>query len=295
MLPWHEKRSYDSSLALQAFQVRDLEFLAHWHSDVELLYVRSGSITAAVNQDKRVLKKGEFLVCASRDIHYYERTDQGSETILVILKPELLARSPEWPAKGELAANFATRSSRREFAARAESLMRGILEETRAKRQSYEGVATGMAMELCALAERELGLRDGRGKARSATPELERMQLAIDYVYEHSAYPIGLEDAARAASLSPSYFSRVFSKTVGTSFRSFLNGIRLERAAELMSGTDARLADIALECGFESVRSFNRSFRALRGTTPRELRLEKARSFEESDGGLAHFPEGSGL
>jgi AraC-like DNA-binding protein len=143
-----------------------------------------------------------------------------------------------------------------------------------------------MAMELCALAERELGLCDAQKKARSEAPELERMQLAIDYLYDHSAYPIGLEDAARAASLSPSYFSRVFSKTVGASFRSFLNGIRLERAVELMSGTDARLADIALECGFESVRSFNRSFQALRGTTPSELRLEQAR---------AHSPEGRGL
>jgi AraC-like DNA-binding protein len=290
MLPWHEKRSYDPGLPLQASSIRDLEFLAHWHSDIELLYVRSGSVIAAVNQDKRVLKKGELLVCASRDIHYYERTDQGSETILVILKPELVARAPEWPTKGALVANFATRSEHRELAARAEGLMRGMLEETKAKRQSYEGAATGMAMELCALAERELGLCDERGKARSEAPELERMQLAIDYVYEHSAYPIGLEDAARAASLSPSYFSRVFSKTVGTSFRSFLNGIRLERAAQLMSGTDARLADIALECGFESVRSFNRSFRALRGTTPSELRLEEARAK-----GRAHSPEGRGL
>lgn len=275
MPPLHEKRSYGPGLALMAALPKNLEFLAHWHDDVEMLYVDSGSIVAGVNSEKRRLAKGDFVVCGSRDIHYYERTGEGSRTILVVLKSELVSRAGQWPSRGALAAHFATKEGHASLAGRAKPLMRLMLEEMRSKQPAYEGLVSGLAVELCALAERELGLvpRAGdTGGSREGPGAPGRMQLAIDYLYENYAYPVGLEDAARAASLSPSYFSRVFSKTVGTSFRAFLNGIRIERACELMAKEEARLSDVALECGFESVRSFNRAFRVLRGASPSELR-----------------------
>jgi AraC-like DNA-binding protein len=276
MHPMHEKRSYGEGPPLDAFLAKDLAFLAHWHTDVELLYVVSGSIIATVNQERRLLGEGSLVACGSRDIHHYERAKGGSETILVIFKPELLGHIPSWPAGGRLARNFATKAELPALAASAGRAMRVAVEEMRRRERAYEGIVRGRMIELCAHAERELasdpnsspGGARGKSSAEGGFPALERMQLAIDFIYERSSYPIGLADAARAASLSPSYFSRVFAKTVGTNFRAFLNGVRIERAEELMSDSGGRLADIALECGFESVRTFNRAFRALRGRAP---------------------------
>jgi AraC-like DNA-binding protein len=288
MPPLHERRSYGSGLALMATIAKDLQFLAHWHDDIEMLLVESGSIVVGVNRETKRLGKGDFVALGSRDIHYYERTEEGSRTILVVLKSELVSRTGQWPSRGALAAHFATKERSPSLAEATRPLMTGILEEMKTRKAAYEGLVRGRAAELCALAERELGLSlgsEGGGESRGSLPSLRRMQLAIDYLYENYAYPIGLEDAARAAALSPTYFSRVFSRTVGTSFRAFLNGIRVERACELMAKEEARLSDIALDCGFESVRSFNRAFRELRGQAPSALRA-KARD---------HFPEGRGL
>jgi AraC-like DNA-binding protein len=269
MQPLHEWRSYGSGLAIQAFRARDLSFLAHWHNDAELLLVGSGSIMAGVDKEKRKLEAGDVAACASRDIHFYEGTGSGSESFLVILRPETLGRAPQWPRSGRLGAHFAARGERLALAAR--ELVPRIVGEMRDRAAAYEGVARGAAMELFALAERELGVVEARGRGADG-----RMQLAIDYLYENAAYPIGLEDAAKATSLSPSYFSRAFSASVGTSFRAYLNGIRIERAERLLAESDGRVADIALECGFESLRSFNRAFRGLRGTTPSEARRARA-------------------
>jgi AraC-like DNA-binding protein len=270
MIPWHERRSYDEGFPIYANRVRDLEFLAHWHTDIELLFVASGSILVSVNGSKRRLAAGSFAACGSRDIHYYERVNGPSETILVIFKAELIGRNPQWPAGGRLGGNFATEDEHPRLASAASRIMAEVLAEMDAKQASYEGVVRGQLLELLSLAERELAQAAAGAKVTGSEglPSLERMQLAIDYLYENSHNPVCLEDAAKAASLSPSYFSRVFARTTGTSFRSFLNGIRLERAEELMRDTEAKFADIAFECGFESVRTFNRSFRALRGTTP---------------------------
>jgi AraC-like DNA-binding protein len=280
----HESWSYSKDLPLKVFRAVDLEFLAHWHTDVELAYVLSGSIAVSVNRERRVLGRGSFVACGSRDIHYYERTDERSETLLAVFKPSLAGRAPVWPALDRLSGHFAADGS-----ALAETAGRVLLcveRELAERKPAYEGIARGGIMELCSLAQRELATfgrasasgRNG-GKPGPTEPEastLERMQLAIDFIYERYADPICLADVAEAASLSPWYFSRAFSATVGASFRSFLNGVRIERAEELMAEPDAKLADIALECGFESVRTFNRAFLALRGRPPSAARETRA-------------------
>jgi AraC-like DNA-binding protein len=73
-------------------------------------------------------------------------------------------------------------------------------------------------------------------------------------------------------SLSPCYFSRMFKQTVGTDFRTFVNEIRIERAERLMLDETMSIADIALECGFENIRTFNRAFQVIRKSTPTEIR-----------------------
>jgi AraC-like DNA-binding protein len=273
----HERWSYDKGLPIRVFRAVDLEFLAHWHTEIELLFVVSGSIAASVNRERRLLRPGSLVACGSRDIHYYERSGSRSETILVIFKPELLGRHPLWPAGGKLGSNFADKAEYPRLTETAERIMETVSREMDERRAAYDVLVRGEIMELCALVERELGVGEGKARESPAGSELatlERMQLAIDFIYERYALPIHLADAAEAAALSPWYFSRLFSATVGTGFRSFLNGVRIEVAEELMADSEEKLVDIALECGFESVRTFNRAYKALRGRPPKATREE---------------------
>ena len=40
----------------------------------------------------------------------------------------------------------------------------------------------------------------------------------------------------------------------------------------MRSEPDKKILDVALDCGFESLRTFNRAFKQIKGTTPRESR-----------------------
>ena len=51
-----------------------------------------------------------------------------------------------------------------------------------------------------------------------------------------------------------------------------MNRCRVVRAQQLLAGTSRRVAEIAFECGFESVPHFNRVFSRLTGATPTDYR-----------------------
>ncbi|MEH3035749.1 MAG: AraC family transcriptional regulator [Sphingomonas adhaesiva] len=80
---------------------------------------------------------------------------------------------------------------------------------------------------------------------------------------EHS-----LEALARQAELTPSHFCRVFKKATGTTPHQYVMKARLDRAQELLGGSDLPIAAIADQLGFTSQSHFTRAFRQYAGQTP---------------------------
>jgi AraC-like DNA-binding protein len=84
--------------------------------------------------------------------------------------------------------------------------------------------------------------------------------------------PLGVDDLARAAGLSPAHFSREFRAAFGESPHAYLLTRRLERAAQLLLTTDRSVAEICFSVGLASVGSFTTSFRRTYGGSPTAYR-----------------------
>jgi AraC-like DNA-binding protein len=84
--------------------------------------------------------------------------------------------------------------------------------------------------------------------------------------------PLGVDDLARAAGLSPAHFSREFRAAFGESPHAYLLTRRLERAAQLLLTTDRSVADICFSVGLSSVGSFTTSFTRTYGVSPTAYR-----------------------
>lgn len=74
------------------------------------------------------------------------------------------------------------------------------------------------------------------------------------------------------ACLAPAYFSRLFSREMGTSFREFLVTVRLDRAKYLLQETDMSVGEIAESLGYDSVFLFSRQFKLRHAIPPSRLR-----------------------
>ncbi len=95
---------------------------------------------------------------------------------------------------------------------------------------------------------------------------------ARDLADARYAEPLGVEDMAKAASLSRAHFSARFKEAFGASPHAYLLTRRMERAAAMLRNTDYSVAYICVSVGLASVGSFTTSFKRIYGKTPTAYR-----------------------
>lgn len=95
---------------------------------------------------------------------------------------------------------------------------------------------------------------------------------SIQYISKNYAKPLSLEDVSTMVHLNPSYFSTIFKQSTGSSFKEYLNMIRVEESKRLLSNTDYSLIDIAIATGFENQSYFSKVFKKYTGLTPKQYR-----------------------
>ncbi|MEU8143210.1 helix-turn-helix transcriptional regulator [Nonomuraea sp. NPDC048901] len=78
--------------------------------------------------------------------------------------------------------------------------------------------------------------------------------------------------AADTLGVSPSLLSRRFRDVRGVTSIQYLRGVRLQKARELLSGTDFTLQNIVEQCGYRSAFYLSRVFKASTGQSPSEYR-----------------------
>ena len=97
----------------------------------------------------------------------------------------------------------------------------------------------------------------------------------VEYIDNHYMEPMTLEDLSTALGYSYRYMSGVVNRFFKLPLPRVVNRYRVNYACDLLTNTNTEITQIALICGFGSMRSFNRNFKAVVGISPREYRSEK--------------------
>jgi len=103
-------------------------------------------------------------------------------------------------------------------------------------------------------------------EARSA------INAVVEFVNEHYAEQLSIRDAAAYVNMSETRFSRYFSKTADSTFGSFVNKVRIQKACELLMHTEQHISSICYAVGFNNLANFNRRFLEIKAMTPSEFR-----------------------
>lgn len=103
---------------------------------------------------------------------------------------------------------------------------------------------------------------------RDAVPVYLHLLRAKDLVDRRYAEPLDVPSLAREAHASTAHFARSFKQAFGETPHHYLLRRRVERATDLLRGTDRSVTEVSLAVGFASLSSFTRAFRELTGETP---------------------------
>ena len=103
-----------------------------------------------------------------------------------------------------------------------------------------------------------------------------RINRVMDYIDAKLGEELSLDELASIANFSKYHFNRIFHSFTGESLFSFIQRLRLEKSAALLSSRpDMSITEIALECGFSGPASFSKSFRSFFEKSPSQWRKEK--------------------
>ncbi len=116
----------------------------------------------------------------------------------------------------------------------------------------------------------------GRGKMaeEGITSLVVRM---AQYIAEHFTDPeLCISEIASAASIHPDSAIRLFRKTLAMTINDYLARHRIALAQHMLSHSNCKVIQVAMDCGFGSMSQFHRVFRKFCGMTPASYRMKSA-------------------
>jgi AraC-like DNA-binding protein len=239
-------------------------FAPMFHSHCELIHVVSGKIQITVNGISHMLVEGETCIVFPYTIHQYENAPTAEVYIFLFdssvtgaFEKILLTQEPTTPYLS-VPKHIPVVYRRIITLYNQDSVL------STPSARSYLGAVVGEIISLLDLTEKENNTTD-------------MTKQVLSYCSTHFAdETISIQQVANALYISTSYVSKIFNKKLRYSFREYINILRINHAQKLLDGSQLKIIDIMLECGFKNQSSFNRVFYDVCQMTPKEYRQKKS-------------------
>lgn len=234
----------------------------HLHSHMEILYLVEGEMQISINRERTVLHTGDLAVVFPNIIHSFKAMKEGGGLEILIFSPSLLRQNRSLLQQQHPRIPFVRRDRLHPDVRQA---MASLLDEVdHADEQLcpilFELIMARILPLLCMEDNVEAGLFDMTNRA-------------VGYLLNHFEDPsISLDSVAAELGINRYRLSRLFTGELGLSFTQYLRCLRVERAREYLTVSDRSVMRIGMDCGFNTLRSFERAFMQQCGCSPREYR-----------------------
>lgn len=264
MYPFFETSKSGDKDFFSSGVLTNFNYPPHLHPYVEIVYVLEGTIDIVVNDISHSLNVGDIAVCFPNDIHSFS-SKVSSKILLFLFSPQITGSYFSKRMDKTLENPFIQNELIDDGIS---SLFLMLKEEFNNCNNRY--VIKGLLYTILGKLDRYFTFKEISYSYNSV------IQNVLRYIELHYNENISLDGIAKALGFSKFYLSRIFSQKIGYQFNDYINRLRINKAEKLLSETELSITNIALECGFESQRNFNRSFKKLTSLTPTEFRINWA-------------------
>lgn len=152
-----------------------------------------------------------------------------------------------------------------EDTALVEELFRRLLSASKLPLEQQELVTTGA---ICGLVEYYFSHTDVVEREVAD----DRIHAVIMFIEQHYADSLTLDQLAKFAGYSPNHLGKRFKDVTGYPPMRYLSNVRIERAKQLLQGTNEAIATIMERTGFTDAAYFSKSFKRMIGYSPKKFR-----------------------
>lgn len=250
----------------------------HWHSFYEVEFIVEGTSVQTINGYSYHQKPGFLAILTPNDFHYFK--SEGNSVLkykkfvfyenFVSGKLSSMLKSRKKPCILQIPADKQPDFNRyfdllNEYNSAEQS------EISRSLLQSIAETVCFEALMLDVSAHREYG---ENSEVLLSSQRDDALHNITKYIGENFQSQIKIQDVARIAYQSETYFSHYFKSKFGLSFTEYVKQYRLKYAANLLISSRKSIAQICEQSGFSSVTFFNRAFKDFYNVTPSQFRQQ---------------------
>lgn len=230
---------------------KNISLTAHFHKQIEIVYVLNGGVSLYVNNHKYCIKKNEFAVIRSLDIHSFS-VDQKDTTVFLLILPDIYS------------INLSdVNVTSQVFHTENDDIKKIVEMYTPFQALSDKYMLIYYQMFYEAIKSLYVFKAD----------QNETIQNKIlKYINAHFNEQLTLNAVALACNTNRSYVSRTINEYFSISFTQYVNRLRISSFLDiyLKNNQTETIEDIAARVGFVSIRTFYRSFQREFNCTPTE-------------------------
>lgn len=247
---WHQTGNSIGNYKSDIRTYTAISYRPHFHRNYELLYVRTGRTQLTVCQHTWTLEAGQYFLIPPYAIHSFTNPKDALLWVCVFSEDHISGFS----LSHHLFSPFRCDAPLEDF----------LLNQLILCKEPAQYILQGCLYLVCDQCI--------RNATQQAVWDFDRILEISQIVSSHLSQELDLKFVADKLNYEYHYFSRLFHSLFGMNFREFVNLYRIEQACQLLKKTGRDISSIALDCGFRTVRSFNRAFKQLLGHCPSQYR-----------------------
>ena len=243
--------------------------VSHWHSSMEIIKVKSGTLNLTVDNISYTLNDNDVFIINAESVHGATPIDCFYDCL--VFNPKFLKN------QNNDCNNFIDKILNGEIS--FTSLVKDtfikdsfitLFNDVESNKDAFT-IIGGLYKILGQLKQNnqfERSLQDIDGKLYKK----QKIKIVLKYIRENYQSLITLETLAQITGLSTNYFSNYFKNLTGLSPINYLISYRIEKASNKLLSTDDSITKIAFDCGFTDLSYFIKVFKSHTGLTPNKYR-----------------------
>lgn len=265
-----------SSFVAYGFEVPHFPFRWHYHPEYELTLITRGSGKRMIGDSHESFESGDLVLIGPGIPHTWSNQpgERGSSAVVVQFSEAFLSAFTSLPECASIRELLAASKRGLYFPG---TKLRHRVEEL----PSLHGPSRiiGLLSILERLSQTTSVALTSETYSAVRHGDANRINLICHYIQDNASHAVSVGEAAALVHLSPSAFCKFFKRHMGRGFSGYVNEVRIADACLQLTHTDKGIRQVALDCGFDSLTYFNRTFAKKRGITPSSFRkLAKAAS-----------------